>query len=366
MIKSFLSFLFRKPLTWIAQKISTSPDKKSIFSSLDNLLKAIESDQKNASILDFDLNAAQIIIFSDQHKGVRDFADDFRLAEPNYLAALQYYDSNQFTLVVLGDCEELWENTPTAVINKNRHLLEQELKFLEAKRYFRVFGNHDLEWKYTIQQNLYLKPVFGDGLNICEAVFLRTQSNGKKFCILLTHGHQGDLRSDGNAFSKWFVAAIWTPLQRYFEIYIDTISDHFELVDRHNIIFYEWSAAQKNLILVTGHTHKPVFASLDHIDKLSSQLQKAESTGNSDQVHILKSELEKRKKEYAGKKIIKAMAKPSYFNSGCCCFNDGDISGIEISEGFIRLIKWEKGDNHPVRKVLEEAPLEYVFEKLGG
>ncbi|HUR12015.1 MAG TPA: hypothetical protein VM012_11625, partial [Flavitalea sp.] len=195
-IKKFLTKLFRKPLTWIARRISESPDKKEIFSSLDALLKISETEQKDATIVDFDIASARIIIFSDQHKGVRDFADDFRLAEPNYLAALQYYNANQFTLVALGDCEELWENTPADTITANKHILEKELQFLQANRYYRVFGNHDLEWKYAIQQNLYLKPVFGSALSICEAVYLRTQSDGKNYCILLTHGHQGDQRSD--------------------------------------------------------------------------------------------------------------------------------------------------------------------------
>ena len=47
--------------------------------------------------------------------------------------------------------------------------------------------------------------------------------------------------------------------------------------------------------------------------------------------------------------------KPSYFNTGCCCFSDGDITGIEIADGCIKLIKWseEKG-----REVLEERGLE--------
>jgi hypothetical protein len=31
----------------------------------------------------------------------------------------------------------------------------------------------------------------------------------------MTHGHQGDLQSDGNWFSKWFVSSIWGPLQGY-------------------------------------------------------------------------------------------------------------------------------------------------------
>ena len=348
----------------MARKFSTSPDKNAIFTSLNKLLSGIESDQKDATIVSFDLNSAEFIIFSDQHKGIRDHADDFRLAETNYMSALKHYYDSGFTLIALGDCEELWENSPSNVVERNRLNLLEEAKFLQSKRYYRVFGNHDLEWKYAIQQNLFLKPIFGPDLNICEAIYLKTSIGKKEYSILLTHGHQGDQRSDGNAFSKWFVASIWTPLQRYFEIFIDTISDHFELVDKHNILFYEWSASQNNLVLITGHTHKPVFASLDHIDRLARLLQKEQAAGNAVAVANYQAEIERRKKEYAGKKLLKTMAKPSYFNPGCCCFNDGDITGIEISKGFIRLIKWEAKEGVSIRKVLEEAQLEYVFEKL--
>jgi hypothetical protein len=58
------------------------------------------------------------------------------------------------------------------------------------------------------------------------------------------------------------------------------------------------------------------------------------------------------------------MAKPTYFNSGCCCFNDGDITGIEIADGFIRLIKWETAEKESKRKVLEESPLFYLFDQI--
>lgn len=362
-VKKILSFIFKKPLTWLARKVSASPKKEAIFSSLNQLLANIRN-EKNATVIPFDLNSASFIIFSDQHKGIRDFADDFRSAEFNYISALKYYYENGFTLIMLGDCEELWENTPSKVIESNRLNLLEEAKFLQKKRYFRVFGNHDLEWKYAVQQTLYLKPIFGADLSICEAILLKTILNGKDYQLLLTHGHQGDQRSDGNAFSKWVVAAIWTPLQRYFEIYMDTVSDDFELVDKHNILYYEWSAAQRGLVLITGHTHKPVFASLDHIDRLAKSLKKAEEESSIQLVADLKKEIERRKKDYAGKKILKTMARPCYFNSGCCCFNDGDMTGIEIHNGMIRMIKWEKIGEESKRRILEEAELSYVFELL--
>jgi len=47
--------------------------------------------------------------------------------------------------------------------------------------------------------------------------------------------------------------------------------------------------------------------------------------------------------------------KPYYFNSGCCCFVDGDITGIEIADGCIRLVKWTEKDEHSTRELLEEG-----------
>jgi hypothetical protein len=53
--------------------------------------------------------------------------------------------------------------------------------------------------------------------------------------------------------------------------------------------------------------------------------------------------------------------KPTYFNSGCCCFSDGDITGIEIENGSIRLIKWTSINHQPQRCVLEEKSLKELI-----
>jgi predicted phosphodiesterase len=266
--------------------------------------------------------------------------------------------------VNLGDCEELWKNTPKKVMAKNGSCFEAEKKFEERNHYYRTFGNHDLEWKYKLQQNIFLKPVFGRTLKVYEGLLLTISCNGDLYSIFLTHGHQGDQRSDGNAFSAWVVANIWTPIQRYLQISINTPATSFELTDKHNIIMHEWSATQHNLIFISGHTHKPVFASMDHIDRLTKQLQQAQKANDDKAIAFIQQELEKRKAEYAGKQQIITKAKPSYFNSGCCCFEDGDITGIEMAGGFIRLIKWQEENGKPQRLVLEEAELSYVFEQL--
>jgi hypothetical protein len=362
-MRKLLQKLLRKPVTRLAEKLSSSPDKKQVFTSLSQLLERIRN-KKEGMVVPFELSSGKFIIFSDQHKGARDLADDFRLAEKNYITALNYYLDNQFTMISLGDCEELWENTPDVVIAKNQADLQLEARFLQYDRYYRVYGNHDLEWKYELQQNLYLKKIFGDKLKVCEGVVLSTRHNNRDFCIFLSHGHQGDKKSDGNWFSTWVVAAIWTPIQRFLEISINSMSDSFELVDKHNIMMYEWSAQQKDLLFISGHTHKPVFASLDHIERIGKQMEAAKARNDTAALQALTEELERRKTEYAGKQFHKAMVKPTYFNTGCCCFSDGDITGIEIDGDNIKLIKWEEINGASKRLVLEQAPLSYIFDQL--
>lgn len=362
-MKKLLQKIFRKPVIWLADRISSKPDSRLVFSSLSQLREDIlKGKLEKGPLLSVQPEKARFIIFSDQHKGARDAADDFMPAADNYMCALDWYYAQDYTLVNLGDCEELWENTPNLVIEKNRLSLLEEAKFLQQERYYRIFGNHDLEWNYAVPRMQFLKPLFGAKLKIHEGLILQFPYDGETYSILLTHGHQGDQRSDGNAFSKWFVAAIWTPIQRLLDIRMNTISDSFDLVDRHNVVMYEWTLQYKNTFLISGHTHKPVFASLDHIDRLTKQLERAQQAGDTALAIRLKNDLAKREAEYAGKQFVKTMAQPTYFNTGCCCFDDGDITGIEISEGFIRLIKWEEGQ----RRVLEESPLYYVFEQLPG
>ena len=365
-MRKLLGFLFKRPIAFIAEKLSSSPREKEVFGALSRLLRDIRKNKKRKGItLEFDSLKDRFIIFSDQHKGIRDGGDDFRGAEKNYLAALSYYYSQEYSFVSLGDCEELWKNSPEKVMKSNDACFLAENTFLAKNKYYRVFGNHDLIWKYLFQQRLFLRPVFGRKIKVYEGILLRTSHNEQEFSIFLTHGHQGDLRGIGSPFSIWVVANIWTPIQRYLGVSINTPATSFVLTDKHNAMMYDWSATQHRLILISGHTHKPVFASLDHIEKLTNQLAKARIAGESNLIKSLELEINKKKAEYAGKKQIRRMARPSYFNSGCCCFEDGDITGIEIADGHIRLVKWDSKEGMPVRKVLEESFLSDVLESLG-
>lgn len=301
-------------------------------------------------------------MLSDQHKGTKNGADDFAIAEKNYLAALDHYYQNKFHYIALGDVEELWENSLAAVKKSNVPSLAKEILFLHDKRFTKLFGNHDLYWDNDPFAALQLQQMFGEKLCVYEGLILQTTIEGKPLNIFLTHGHQGDKVSDGNWFSKWFIANIWAPFQSYLAINPNTPAYDSQLKTVHNKLMYEWIAQQQNSLLITGHTHQPVFVSLTHMERLYKSLAEARANNDAATVEAIEKEILYRKME--GQTIPDFSAyKPSYFNSGCCCFDDGDITGIEITGGFIRLVKWEYDkQGSSARYVLEETTLASLLD----
>ena len=364
-MRKLLQRLLRKPVLWLTYKFSSSPDKERIFKALSGLLRCIlDSEKKKGLVIPFDIATGKLIIFSDQHKGTRNGADDFLMCEQNYLEALEYYYQNGFHFIDLGDCEELWENMVISVKKEQKPAFEKEKKFIPNNALIKIFGNHDLYWKNDPFAPFMLKEIYGTQLPIHEGVVLQTEIKGKQLNIFCTHGHQGDAVSDGNWFSKFFVSKVWGPLQSYLKINPNTpaYDDHLKTV--HNQIMYDWSAVQKDLLLITGHTHQPVFESLTHIERLYRQLLFARKVKDEGITESLEKEIAFRKFEYTHVSDDYLKLKPTYFNSGCCCFSDGDITGIEIAEGNLRLIKWSAKKNVPERIVLEETPLEELLDEI--
>ena len=204
-MRRFLRYILLKPVLWAAQKFSSRPEKQRIFPALDKLYdEIIQHPGKKGIVIPFDEYAGKFIIFSDQHKGGRNGADDFVLAEPNYMAALEYYNNNDFSLICLGDCEELWENTLGKVKDSYPKTFEVEKKFIQRKSFIKVLGNHDLYWGNDPFAWWQLKKIYGEEVKIYEGLILAVTIAGRPFRIFCTHGHQGDAQSDGNWFSKFF------------------------------------------------------------------------------------------------------------------------------------------------------------------
>jgi hypothetical protein len=105
--------------------------------------------------------------------------------------------------------------------------------------------------------------------------------------------------------------------------------------------------------------HQPVFTSKTHIDALKDKLLLAESEFEKkkiqEQIHALREEFTSLQESVRG-------FKPCYFNTGCCSFSDGDITGIELHQGQIALIKW----NDKGRKVIDSCAIRSVFKDSNG
>ena len=356
-MRKFLQRLFGAWIIRMSNKFGSRPDRKRIHDALSTLYKTINQEPGKRGLIFEITDRDKFIILSDQHKGARDYADDFSLAEKNYLKALDYYNQHDFHYINLGDSEELWENLMESVIRHNKDTFEAEKTFIIKNRFTKIFGNHDLYWDNDPLAGFNLNRIYGKKIRIYEGAILRLPVGENKLDIFLTHGHQGDLQSDGNWFSKWFVSTIWAPLQAYLQINPNTPAYDNQLKTAHNAMMYSWIAEQEHMALITGHTHQPVFASLTHLERIYVKLDQAKKQKNTKDLDFLKEELHKRIKE--GDKAPRlGKYKPGYFNSGCCCFNDGDITGIEIEAGMIRLIKWSYHKNTiPERVLLEEMKL---------
>jgi hypothetical protein len=60
------------------------------------------------------------------------------------------------------------------------------------------------------------------------------------------------------------------------------------------------------------------------------------------------------------------MPLPCYFNTGCCSYGDGDVTGIEISGGRIRLVRWLDDEAAPMFKQLADESLRDILKAVEG
>lgn len=339
---------------------------RTVHRALDEAYERAEKSEVQA-----DLATAKYVVFSDQHKGARDGADDFRRCEQAYNAALGYYLEAGHTLVVLGDAEELWESTPPAVLQAYRHTLELEAEFHRCGRYLRVFGNHDDLWATELAVHTLLHPIFPD-LRVHEGVRVRVTDQGRTAgTLFLVHGHQGEPWSDRwSRLARLPVRYLWPSVQRLTGFSYNTPARDFQLRKRRDVAMYGWAEKKGGVVLIGGHTHAPIFRSQPRALEIDERLQEARAAlaaspgdpGAAERVSLLRAEMEW---VFAQENQVfehrTPMSKPCYFNSGCCCFVDGHITGLEIEHGRIRLVRWPDREGKPAPYALESASLKEVF-----
>ncbi|WP_179375210.1 metallophosphoesterase family protein [Winogradskyella wichelsiae] len=278
---------------------------------------------KYAKRLKFD-DSSKLILFSDCHRGDNSFADDFANNRNIYFHALRHYYLEGFSYCEIGDGDELWENLSfESIFNAHKNIYMLMKQFHDKNRLHMIWGNHDMVYrdpKY-VEKHLYsfFDPKTGKDEDLfCdikyhEGIVLEHSETNQE--LFLTHGHQADWWN--YTFWKWsrfLVRVLWKPLNVMGIADPTTPAKNYTELIKIEKRTKQWIIENNNLITIVGHTHRPRFPEPGEI---------------------------------------------AYFNDGSCV-HPRSITGLEIENGMISLIKWQvitsEDGNLKIDRFLLEGP----------
>lgn len=349
------------------------PSTSRVFRALDRLFEEGRSRALQTSLADL-----RCVIFSDHHRGRRDGADDFARCARAYRTALAHYLAEGYGLCLLGDVEELWQCDPADSLEAHSDCVDLESRFARRGRLHRIWGNHDDHWASPGSFSAAAGEVLPDtpAIDVQEVLVLELQDPDRVGSLVLTHGHQGTTFSDRLAFaSRFFVRRFWRPWQRRTGHSITSLSQDYGLRHQHEIALSRWAASQNRVVLVTGHTHHPVFAGEAKETLLMRQEAELEDQLETQQDPFLRSDMERRLTQLRselryrdaraeGHLLRAGDSNDAYFNAGCCSYRSGSITGIELADAEIRLVRWHQQESEPQREVLRSRALRELFAGL--
>lgn len=325
-----------------------------------------------------EISELRAVVLSDHHRGQGDGADDFRRCEEAYCAALGWYLEEDFELWLLGDVEELWENRPGQVLDRYDHVLQLERQF--GARLQRFFGNHDMAWKRKRNVKRFLDDHLpaAPKTEVREALKVVLTDEGEPLgTLFFVHGHQGTIDS-GNLLvvpvSRFVVRFGWGTLQRSRGFANTSPATDAVLRGKHDLAMAAWADNHpERVVLVAGHTHHPVFPGTTP-PNVEEQAAKAEAEYQSALSSNTNIPGARAARELARIRALRiesydppVLKRPSYFNTGCCSFGDGDLTGLEFSEGKVRLVRWLEDSGGAIAKELEPArDLRQVLKGVTG
>lgn len=259
---------------------------------------------REARVIPFD-DHSRFILFSDCHRGDNSFADDFANNRNIYFHALRHYYREGFSYLELGDGDELWENRSfESIFEAHKNVYQLLRQFHLERRLYPIWGNHDMVYKDPryVEAHLssYFEPIEGrekelfEGIRFEEGIILKHTGSGQE--LFLCHGHQADWWN--YTFWRWsrfLVRVLWKPLQVWGIADPTSPARNYKELIRIERRIKKWIADREMRLTIIGHTHRPRFPEPGEIP---------------------------------------------LFNDGSCV-HPRSITGLEIENGAISLIKWQ-------------------------
>ncbi len=319
-----------------------------------------------------EVSGNRFFLISDLHLGDGGPSDNCCFNRDAIQAALDHYLQRNFHLILLGDIEELWQFDIDGIRSVYDSTIYSGIRGFGDSRVHRIFGNHDRDWRPVPD------PVRNSqvpGSTSVEAIRLRTPDGRLKFILL--HGHQGDIDSDKNQWSSRFWVRVFKrvePLALKLGIGRSGTAYKSQVVKDYEAIYYDW-AKKNRAIVICGHTHRAIFASLSNIERKKSEIDRLQrQTGMAPDVKTrqdiqeLKAKIKKDEKR--GMDIISVEPAgvpklPLYFNTGCGIYEDG-LTGIEIGDGAVRLVKWDQEKYAAGPQVYQTMSLDEILKGSEG
>ena len=285
---------------------------------------------KIAKRITFD-DTSKFILFSDCHRGDNSFADDFANNRNIYFHALKHYYREDFSYCELGDGDELWENLSfESILNAHKNVYLLMKQFHEQNRLHMIWGNHDMVYRNPEYVKKHLSNYFDEKIDEEVDLFCNLQyheglvlkHSETKQELFLTHGHQADWWN--YTFWKWsrfMVRILWKPLNVMGIVDPTSPAKNYKELIKVERRTKKWISDNDNLITIVGHTHRPRFPKPGDI---------------------------------------------AFFNDGSCV-HPRSITGMEIENGEISLIKWQIATSEDgtlkIVRVLLEGPRKLIDYK---
>lgn len=273
--------------------------------------------------LEFD-DSSRLVFFSDVHRGDNGPSDAFRANKALFMHALTHYFRQGFSYLEVGDGDELWHAGSFERVRQAHarvfDLLEQ---FRSHGRLHLIVGNHD-------STGAMFDPVEKDGIPVHPGIMLQHANTNQQ--IFAVHGHQADQSGDRYwGFSRLHSRYVWRHLlalgldawhhvtspdpglreEQRLQHLPRWMSDWFlGYAHRVDARVREWARERRQLV-VSGHTHLAQFPDA---------------------------------------------REPHHFNLGSCV-NPGFMTGLELENGRLTLVKWSAAGRGVRREPLKSAPL---------